>query len=179
MVPPSSSTPTLKSTQAAMCVTEILEVIRSVQPFFSARMLQYNLIQCKPPRLADLLHNLYLPVQTDDSYRTYYLLFLIFQLFTRIYPFSSLWSHCSLILQPDSLTKHKKRSCIKTFNHSSRNSMVSIDLTLNHKLCWEHFLYEWKNKQSSKDNEWIQVYQCTHSRCWNYWEVQVRPRNNP
>ena len=70
MLPPSSSTPTLKSTQAAMCVTEILEVIRSVQPFFSARMLQYNLIQCKPPRLADLLNNLYLPVQTDDSYRT-------------------------------------------------------------------------------------------------------------
>ena len=52
-----------------MCVSEITEVIRAIQPFFSPRMLQYNLIQCKSPRLADLLQNLYLPEYTDDSHR--------------------------------------------------------------------------------------------------------------
>lgn len=82
LLPPSSSTPTLKSTQAAMCVSEITEVIRAIQPFFSPRMLQYNLIQCKSPRLADLLQNLYLPEHTDDSYLIHANLTLLFSLIT-------------------------------------------------------------------------------------------------
>ena len=65
-VQPSPATPTVKSVQAAMSITEILEVLRATQPFFSPRLLQYNLVQRKSPRLADLLHHLHLPVGTED-----------------------------------------------------------------------------------------------------------------
>lgn len=67
LVPPSSSTPTLKSIQAAMCVTEIVEVLRALLPFFSPRMIRYNLIERKPPCLADILHHLYFPMDSDDA----------------------------------------------------------------------------------------------------------------
>ena len=52
-----------------MCVTEIVEVLRALLPFFSPRMIRYNLIERKPPCLADILHHLYFPVESDDASR--------------------------------------------------------------------------------------------------------------
>lgn len=69
LLEPSPATPTLKSIQAALCVSEIIEVVRALLPFFSPKLFLYNVIQRPNPRLGDLLPFLYLPVASDDSYR--------------------------------------------------------------------------------------------------------------
>ena len=69
LLAPSPSTPTLKSIQAALCVSEIIEVVRALLPFFSPKLFLYNVVQRSPPRLGDLLPYLYFPLATDDSYR--------------------------------------------------------------------------------------------------------------
>lgn len=67
MIEPSSSIATLKSTQAAMCLDEIIQVIYSVLPYFSYKMLLYNIIQRQAPGLDDLLSHLYFPTSQDDK----------------------------------------------------------------------------------------------------------------
>lgn len=67
MIEPSSTTPTLKSTQAAMCIDEIIQVVHGVLPFFSYNMLLYNIIQRQAPGLDALLTHLYFPKATDDK----------------------------------------------------------------------------------------------------------------
>lgn len=69
LLEPSSSTPTLKSIQAALCVSEIIEVVRALLPFFSPKLFLYNVVQRPNPRLGDLLPYLYFPAASDDSYR--------------------------------------------------------------------------------------------------------------
>ena len=69
LLEPSSSTPTLKSIQAALCVSEIIEVVRALLPFFSPKLFLYNVVQRPNPRLGDLLPYLYFPAASDDPYR--------------------------------------------------------------------------------------------------------------
>ena len=91
LLEPSPSTPTLKSIQAALCVSEIIEVVqggdiekeaftlkddseiievvRALLPFFSPKLFLYNVVQRPNPRLGDLLPYLYFPAASDDPYR--------------------------------------------------------------------------------------------------------------
>ena len=67
-VTPSSAVTTLKSTQAAMSVDEIVAVVDGFLPYASDKTLQYGLLQAKAPQLSDLLRYLYLPTDKDDAY---------------------------------------------------------------------------------------------------------------
>ena len=67
LIEPSSTTPTLKSIQASMCIDEIIQVIHGVLPYFSYSMILYNIIQRKEPGLDSILSHLYFPTEDDDK----------------------------------------------------------------------------------------------------------------
>lgn len=70
-IKPSSAVTTLKSTQAAMSIDEIVVVINSFLPYASTKTIQYGLLQRKPPQLCHFLPYLYFPTESDDDYCTH------------------------------------------------------------------------------------------------------------